>query len=611
MKGQQKIKRGSGFRGVLAYVLDHDDPEYISGTLPIGPLKQMTSEFIALARTRSDIQKPVWHNSLRLPEGESITNEKWALIAKDYMQSLGFDDKAQWIAFKHNKSDGEHIHIIANRILTDGTIYLGRNENLISTRIISNLEHKYQLTTTKTAERDCKGKIIRREKTIMKKNEQEKVKRTSHTSDRYRLQQLIDEAILDAPTILDFVHKLRTNGVSVIPNIASTGRMNGLSFSLDNSDLIFSGSKLGTKYKWSNLLKLGLQYHFERDTEFLMSLKKDTVEPSDENTLSPIRSTQASKPISDEQKEYFLKFILANYRKFDNRYYCLSSGKLAFTEEDNKIICHLNTIEAITAQTKLAKIKFGDEFQSYGSYEFRRESWFQAALHGCLDHGFQPSETDIAELKERLSKLQDQPDLHKSIVRLITDSEGDGKMETHSEKQLVSNNTEISAIEQKLNSLSSERKQLEKQYYRLTYEDKRQIYRDVCKRILPHSKLKKLSELRKKAQTLKEELNQKNNWLYILARKKALRHTLQDIQILTEDINDPTYTRKLRAEYQHILASANQHNLNMRLRKYSNLKSIDTRIEALRNELKRLASDKSRLLNSHDELNRTNKAKPH
>lgn len=117
MKGMQKIRRGSGFKGVLSYLLDHDVPEIIAGTISKGSVNQMTQEFAALSQTRSDIQKPVWHNSLRLPAGDHLNEQQWNNIATDYMQQLGFDDNAQWIAIRHNHQDGEHIHIVANRVL--------------------------------------------------------------------------------------------------------------------------------------------------------------------------------------------------------------------------------------------------------------------------------------------------------------------------------------------------------------------------------------------------------------------------------------------------------------------------------------------------------------
>lgn len=124
MKGMQKIRRGSDFLGVLSYLLDHDEPEIIAGTITGGNARQMTREYVALSQTRPDIAKPVWHNSLRLPEGEYLTADKWTEIADDYMDRVGLGS-AQWIAIRHNHPSGEHIHIVANRVLPRRRCLLG------------------------------------------------------------------------------------------------------------------------------------------------------------------------------------------------------------------------------------------------------------------------------------------------------------------------------------------------------------------------------------------------------------------------------------------------------------------------------------------------------
>lgn len=270
MKGMPKIRRGSGFRGVLSYLLDHDGPEFIAGTVPGGTAKQMTQEFVALSQTRSDIEKPVWHNSLRLPAAEHLDNAKWADIATDYMREMGFDDAAQWAAIKHNLHDGEHIHIVANRVQPDGSIYQGKDDNIRSTRIIAWLEKKYGLTITKSADYDEQGNVVMPEKSKPTKNEIDKSMRTGKAPERSLLQSVIDEALTDRPTVADFADRLETAGVSVRPNIASTGRVNGLAFELNG--LMFSGSKLGKKYSWSKLQKR-IDYKPDRDNALLQKLK--------------------------------------------------------------------------------------------------------------------------------------------------------------------------------------------------------------------------------------------------------------------------------------------------------------------------------------------------
>lgn len=85
--------------------------------------------------------KPVWHNSLRLPDGEHLPTEQWVEVADDYMKRMGFSETHLRAYVLHDDKDGQHIHIVASRIdATSGKLYLGKNENLISTRIIQNLK---------------------------------------------------------------------------------------------------------------------------------------------------------------------------------------------------------------------------------------------------------------------------------------------------------------------------------------------------------------------------------------------------------------------------------------------------------------------------------------
>lgn len=156
MKGMQKIKRGKSFAGVVQYALKpgshhKSDPIVIGGNMLGDSALELISEFDCTKQLRPDVQKAVWHNSLRLPDGESLTAEQWSSIADDYMRRMGFSDTHLRCYVLHNDK-GQHIHIIASRIdIADGKLYLGRNKNLISTRIISELEIAHDLTVTKTA----------------------------------------------------------------------------------------------------------------------------------------------------------------------------------------------------------------------------------------------------------------------------------------------------------------------------------------------------------------------------------------------------------------------------------------------------------------------------
>ncbi|EFB7644538.1 relaxase [Escherichia coli] len=253
MKGMQKIKRGKSFSGVVLYVLKpgshhNSDPIVIGGNMLGDSVLELIAEFDGTKQLRPDVQKPVWHNSLRLPNGESLTNEQWSSIADDYMERMGFSDTHLRCYVLHD-DDGQHIHIIASRIdMAGGKLYLGRNENLISTRIISELEIDHNLTVTKTAPAIAPKQPKRKK---ISRNEQMLSARTGVPSPKEALQHIIDKSMTDTPDLLTFIKRLEEAEVGWTANIASTGKMNGFSF--EYRDIAFKASQLGKGYSWANL----------------------------------------------------------------------------------------------------------------------------------------------------------------------------------------------------------------------------------------------------------------------------------------------------------------------------------------------------------------------
>lgn len=83
MKGMQKIKRGKQFTGVVIYSLKSGShhkitPYVIGGNMTGSTAAELISEFEGTRLLRPDVAKPVWHNSLRLPKGEKLSNRQWA-----------------------------------------------------------------------------------------------------------------------------------------------------------------------------------------------------------------------------------------------------------------------------------------------------------------------------------------------------------------------------------------------------------------------------------------------------------------------------------------------------------------------------------------------------
>ncbi|EFR2063624.1 relaxase/mobilization nuclease domain-containing protein [Salmonella enterica] len=313
MKGMHKIKRGKSFAGVVLYALrpaSHHkvDPVVIGGNMMGSLAKELITEFGATKTLRPDVAKAVWHNSLRLPKNEALTNSEWTNIADDYMKRMGFSETHLRCYVLHDDKDGQHIHIIASRIeLSSGKLYLGKNENLISTRIIQQLERDYSLTRTKgleflaspsTASPSPKPKLKK------SRNEMMIEKRTGELCPKAIIQNALNELLGSRQSIIGFVQQLLAQRIKAIPNIASTGKMNGFSF--EYSGISFKASQLGKAYSWP-ALQGKLDYQPERDNGFLFALKMPSVSKASVSeapcmfmtTDAPeITTTEANGPIA-------------------------------------------------------------------------------------------------------------------------------------------------------------------------------------------------------------------------------------------------------------------------------------------------------------------------
>jgi hypothetical protein len=265
----QKIKRGTGFRGVCEYALENDRGTIIGGNMVNITPRNLAKEFSQSRKMREDVEKPVWHNSLRLPKNERITTEKWEKIADDYMEKMGFNRLHQRIYVLHDDDDGQHIHIIASRIDLTGKLYLGQNENLKSTQYIAQLEKTHGLIITPLL-----PDLDKPQQRPPKFGEKGLAERTGELPNRLQLQAIINETCADTPSFSEFVTRLHAAQVSILPS-GKTGVPQGISFELNGQ--AFKGSDLGKSYAWKGLQN---RIHFDsaRDQSVIDQLRA-SVEP--------------------------------------------------------------------------------------------------------------------------------------------------------------------------------------------------------------------------------------------------------------------------------------------------------------------------------------------
>lgn len=254
-----KIKRGSGFRGTLNYVLGKGDAEQVAGTMTGSDARLLAQEFGVLRQLRPDIERPVWHTALALPPGESLDPERWAAVASDFMERLGFDERNAWTCWRHNDTEHDHIHIVACRIGADGSVWLGRHDVRQALKLTEELEVIHGLQRTKPYSPETANPC--RQPT---KAEIEQAIRTHEQPARTQIQAALDRALSDRPNVMGLMDRLEAAGISVRVNMASTGRISGVSFEYQGA--AFKGSNLGKQYTWNQLQK-GMDYDQDRDTQ--------------------------------------------------------------------------------------------------------------------------------------------------------------------------------------------------------------------------------------------------------------------------------------------------------------------------------------------------------
>lgn len=301
MKGMQKISRGGSFAGVMAYAFDGDldnprelEGEVLGGNMSGRDPKALAREFNASRAVRPDVERPVWHNSLRLPEGEKLTNEQWSEIGDAYMKKMGFSENHQRVYVLHDDKTGQHIHIVASRIGLDGNLFLGKNENFISTKKIAELEKEFCLTITKGANYDEQGRVVMPDRSRPKSGEVGKFERTGESPSRLVLADLIDQAIADKPTASVFAERLVLAGVDVKANF-SKDKLNGFSFVIDG--IPFKGSQVGKQYSGKALFERGLSYEQDRDHAQLKQYSSAATEHAERHR--PTRDLKPSESSRD------------------------------------------------------------------------------------------------------------------------------------------------------------------------------------------------------------------------------------------------------------------------------------------------------------------------
>ncbi|MDW2323675.1 DNA-primase RepB domain-containing protein [Vibrio sp. 1159] len=252
-----KVNRGNGFRGLANYILDSvKGAELLGGNMSGENSRELAKEFAVCRKLRPNINRPAWHVSLALPAGENIDDSMWCNVAQRFLEEMGVDiNMHQYFLGKHSDTNNEHIHIGLNRIGFNGELYHGRNDVMLAIQATHKLEKEFGLQLTPTFEE-------RKQEKSLTSNEIQMAARTGEVPARAALQNILNEALTDKLDVFAFIERCEAAGATVIPNVASTGRLNGFAF--EYQGIKFKGSDLGAKYTYKNLKEVVI---YEQDRQ--------------------------------------------------------------------------------------------------------------------------------------------------------------------------------------------------------------------------------------------------------------------------------------------------------------------------------------------------------
>ena len=139
-----KAVKGKGFRGALEYDLTKEQGRVIDKNMAGENPRELAAEFGEIRKLRPNLGKAVLHVSLSAAPGEKLTDEQWREIGKRYMDGMGLE-KNQFVITRHNDTEHEHIHILANRIRFDGSVTSDSQDYKRQEAIMRELERDYGL----------------------------------------------------------------------------------------------------------------------------------------------------------------------------------------------------------------------------------------------------------------------------------------------------------------------------------------------------------------------------------------------------------------------------------------------------------------------------------
>ena len=369
-KGGDHAQEAAGYDVRKGIVLDCT---FLSGIDPEG----IAGEIEALASGRKRKQKMLHVSLSAHPDDPELTDQQWAEIGAYYIERMGFSE-CPFMTTRHFDEPQQHVHLLTSWIKPDGTVVSDSHFKYRQQVVMREIEAKYRLHTVLNSwESDNRA---------LTHGENKKQERTGKTPPRRRILNAVEGVLASGkPTFSDFVSRLETLGVQVLP--AGKADVSGLSFSYQG--VAFKASQVARNLSW-NRLQQQIDFDLERDRELIERLReRASAEP--ECWISCNESDGKSRVQKGKKTLDFMN-------KSGDQYYW--GTRLAIDASDpNRISIRNRGDSTIRAALQIAQQRGWGSIDLTGSADFKKKAWLQAQLMGLTVTGYTPTQADQALLR--------------------------------------------------------------------------------------------------------------------------------------------------------------------------------------------------------------------
>ena len=231
-----KIKKGSGFKGCVNYVLGKEQAVLLHAD---GVLTESRGDiirsFCMQTGMNPDLKKPVGHIALSYSavDAPKLTDEKMVQLAQEYMREMKITD-TQYIIVRHQDREHPHVHIVFNRIDNNGKTISDRNDMYRNEQVCKKLKAEHGLYFAKGKEHVKQHRLREPDKS------------------KYEIYNAVKDEIGKSRNWQQLQTRLAEKGIGIhFKYRGQTGEVQGISFS--KSEYTFKGSEIDRSFSFSKL----------------------------------------------------------------------------------------------------------------------------------------------------------------------------------------------------------------------------------------------------------------------------------------------------------------------------------------------------------------------